>query len=182
MPVGTSDDEIIVRSTYDLVLALANERAVRGSLQARQLQVLLHATTSANWQAQFHRHLADRDDCIDCRIPPNAPRLLCASSIVGSSGELADAALPFLSAAAALLLAAGLGRLQEGSLPALPYNFAALDLASPQPRCQKLFHPCHVGCRVRRWGDDSVSNPASEVLLLLENTPYLDDGVGDVAA
>jgi hypothetical protein len=143
------DAEVIVRTTYDVILALANERAVRGTLQARQPQVLLHATTSANWQAQFHRHLADRDDCIDCRIPPNAPRLLCASSIVGSSGEEADAALPFLSAAAALLLAAGLARLQEGSLPALPYNFAALDLASPQPRCQKLFHSCQVGCRVR---------------------------------
>lgn len=148
-PAWYGEDPDIVSGSYDLLLALANERGVRSALQARQPPVLLHATTSANWQAQFHRHIAGRDDCIDCRIPPDTPRFRCGSSSIPFERREIDAALPFLSASAALMLAAALARLQAGALAALPHNFAALDLGGRQPRFQHLFHTCRQECRTR---------------------------------
>lgn len=140
----------VVHINVDIVLALANDRGVRSALQARQPTYLLHATTSANWQAQVHRHVAGLDDCIDCRIPPEAPRLQCSTSALQSqAGRRADPALPFLSGSAALMLAVLLARLQEESLVGLPYNFAALDLGGPQPRLQRLFLSCREQCRTR---------------------------------
>lgn len=53
----------------DLVLPLANERNVRHSIACRGEPLLVHATTSTMWEAQLHRHIPDRDDCISCRMP-----------------------------------------------------------------------------------------------------------------
>jgi len=53
----------------DLVLPLANGQYVRHAIASRGEPLLVHATTSTMWEAQLHRHIPDRDDCITCRMP-----------------------------------------------------------------------------------------------------------------
>jgi ThiF family protein len=136
----------IVEADYDTVLALANERGVRSALQMRQPPILMHATTSANWQAQSHRHIRGRDDCILCRLPGDQAQLQCSTAKPAPDSEV-DAALPFLSAAAGLLLAADLVRLSEGALGASTANFKALDFGGSEPVGQALHYACGDGCR-----------------------------------
>lgn len=93
----------------DLTVILANERGVRAHAAALGEPILLHATTSASWTAELHRHLAGIDDCPACRIPETAtPAFACSSGPTGSSSASTDAALPFLSAASGLMLAVAL--------------------------------------------------------------------------
>ncbi len=105
-PNWYGDDPAATDFAGDLVLALANEGGVRSRLAHRQPTVLLHATTSPNWQAQAHRHVAGVDDCLHCRLPPeDAPRMGCSEGKVQVDEENSmDAALPFLSATAGLML------------------------------------------------------------------------------
>ena len=100
---------------YDLVLPLANDRGVRALMTQRGEPLLLHATTSANWTAELHRHSPDRDDCPACRIPDTAqPKMACANGpAIPEQPSSPDAALPFLSAGAGLLLAAALADLTK---------------------------------------------------------------------
>lgn len=145
------DDPDVVEREYDVVLALANDRGVRGFLQGRQPTVLLHATTSPNWQAQLHRHVAGRDDCIDCRLPPAPPALACSTEEIETpSGQTFDAAIPPLSALAGLLLAAELVKLQRGAMVDEAHNFTAVDLATGTPIVQRKIRQCRAGCAVRR--------------------------------
>lgn len=135
-------------STHDVVLALANERGVRHALGQLQPPVLLHATTTPNWQAQLHRHVPGVDDCIDCRMGdlPEA-KFECSTAPVSSSDSRSgDAALPFLSAAAGVLLAVALIRLQHGELTATQYNFGSIDFLSEHRRTQVDAMKCSDGC------------------------------------
>jgi hypothetical protein len=103
----------------DLVLPLANARHVRRLVGQRFDPVVLHATTSASWQAQLHRHIGGLDDCIECRMrtyeSSDPVQLACSTAGVSTpDGTSTDAALPFLSGAAGLLLASALWRLAAG--------------------------------------------------------------------
>lgn len=131
---------------FDLVLPLANERGIRPLLQARGQTVLLHSTTTPNWAALAHRHVAGHDDCIVCRLPAEEePGFTCSTVAVG--GEVrADASLPFLSAAAGLLLLMGIIRLEHGKLLERPSNFGYLDLRGPEPRVRELRWRCRDAC------------------------------------
>jgi hypothetical protein len=140
-----------VQARYDVVLALANDRGVRSFLQGRQPTVLLHATTSRSWEAQLHRHVAGWDDCVVCRLPPEAARFTCAEGEVQApDGDRVDAALPPLSATAGLLLAAELKRLELGALVEDARNFTAVGLTSPTPIVQRKIYRCTSGCGSRR--------------------------------
>jgi hypothetical protein len=133
----------------DLVLPLANDYGARHAIGQRGDNLLLHATTSRNWTSELHRHIAGRDDCIDCRIPTEAqPRFTCSSgpALPKTTTASPDAALPFLSAAAGLLLAAGLVRLQHGTLQAGPHNHWRLHLELAQRTWQQSRHRCREGC------------------------------------
>jgi ThiF family protein len=150
-PRWYGEDAGAVDATYDVVLALANDRGVRSSLQGRQPTVLVHATTSRSWEAQLHRHVAGRDDCIDCRLPPGAARFTCAEGEFQAPEEdRVDAALPPLSATAGLLLAAELKRLELGALVEGARNFTAVGLSSLTPTVQRKMYRCTLGCRSRR--------------------------------
>jgi molybdopterin-synthase adenylyltransferase len=138
-------DAAVAEANYDLVLALADEDGVRSLLQLRQPPVLLHATTSVNWQAQSHRHIRSRDDCILCRLPGPAARTDCATGAIEEAGG-ESAALPFLSATAGLLLAADLARLGAGALAEDPLNFRALDFNGASPVFQQAGFSCRPGC------------------------------------
>lgn len=102
----------------DLILPLANERGVRGAVSMRGEPVLLHATTSLTWEAQLHRHIAGRDDCLMCRMPSRSGsvELACSNVPLDGAGSPSDAALPFLSATAGFLIINAMYRLMSGDL------------------------------------------------------------------
>jgi molybdopterin/thiamine biosynthesis adenylyltransferase len=150
-PKWYGDDTQVAGSSYDVVLALANERGVRSQLAHRQPTVLLHATTSSNWQAQAHRHVAGHDDCLNCRLPnATVPAMRCSEGTVSNdvTGDV-DAALPFLSGVAGLLLLVEIARLQLGQLLDRPHNFAALDIGDGGPVHQRMIHTCRQTCQTR---------------------------------
>lgn len=112
----------------DLLLVLANERNVRHDASRLGHALLLAATTSTNWTAELHRFRADRDDCPHCRFPPaetDGPSLLCSTGPANptvpsiQTDTSRDAALPFLSAAAGLVLVVALLQMTQASEPTL---------------------------------------------------------------
>lgn len=137
--------------TYDVVLPLANGPGVRESIAQLQSPVLLHASTSSNWSAQLHRHVPGLDDCITCRMA-DVPtgRFGCATGTVPGEdegdGRSRDAALPFLSALAGLMLACALARLQAGELHGPADNWWAVDLRSAHRMVSTGRHHCREGC------------------------------------
>jgi hypothetical protein len=149
-PRWYGDEPGITSTPYDVVLALANERGVRADLAYRQPTVLLHATTSPNWQAQVHRHVAGQDDCLTCRLPDAAPKLKCSEGNVKTpAGATMDAALPFLSATAGLLLLVLLHRLAHGRLLETDSNYAAVEFGSHGVVSSRAMLACAPGCRTR---------------------------------
>jgi hypothetical protein len=134
---------------HDLVLPLANGRDVRTLIAQRGEPLLLHATTSPHWTAELHRHLPGRDDCPTCRIPDNTqPRLACSTGpAIPDDPDSPDAALPFLSAAAGLLLAAALAELPEGAALQDRFNHWQLDLTFGTSPLRARQHPPRQGCR-----------------------------------
>jgi hypothetical protein len=136
------------QARHDLVLPLANERGVRRLIAQRGEPLLLHATTSPNWTAELHRHLPDRDDCIDCRLPDTtAPRMQCSTGPADvTDSKSPDAALPFLSAAAGLMLAAALAALPHGPAMTGRMNHWQLDLTLSMPLLRQHQHQQRQAC------------------------------------
>jgi hypothetical protein len=135
----------------DLVLPLANERAARHLVACRYDPIVLHATTSKSWQAQFHRHISGVDDCINCRMRDlKGGTLDCSTGTVpNADGQSHDAALPFLSAAAGLMLTSGLYRLAAGDLNATELNHFCLDLSLGHRLVQSSIWNCRETCAGR---------------------------------
>lgn len=133
---------------YDLVLPLANDRGVRALMAQRGEPLLLHATTSANWTAELHRHSPDRDDCPACRIPDTAqPKMACANGpAIPEQPSSPDAALPFLSAGAGLLLAAALADLNQAPALETRFNHWQLDMTLSGYPLRSLQHPRRRAC------------------------------------
>lgn len=137
----------------DLVLPLANERNVRHAVGSLGQPVVFHATTSTTWQAQLHRHIADRDDCIVCRMREvKTPSFGCSSGFVPATSAhqktSSDAALPFLSGAAGLMLAAALLRFAAGEMQEDPFNFWTLHFDSSWRVTQRARMSCGGNCAV----------------------------------
>jgi hypothetical protein len=130
----------------DLILPLANEHGIRAEVGQLGQSLLLHATTSQNWTSELHRHVAGQDDCPGCRIPEqDGPALACSEG--GARPQQPgsqDAALPFLSAAAGLLLTVALLDLAEAeTFLAGPINHWRLHLELGARLWQRLPHPGH---------------------------------------
>ncbi len=134
---------------HDLILPLANHRDVRTMVAQRGEPLLLHATTSPNWTAELHRHRPDRDDCPSCRIPDTTtPEMGCSTGPAApEEPDSPDAALPFLSAAAGLLLAAALAALPVGAALEHQANHWQLDLTLTNKLLRPLRHPLRDGCQ-----------------------------------
>lgn len=123
---------------------------------------------SKSWHSELHRHIAGRDDCVRFRMSDiTKPQLRCGEAAIRVDGtRAADAALPFLSAGAALRLASMLQRLQLGEFGADKTNRWSWDFASghrihPASYCECRGH-CSIvrGARARqtvagmtRWAD-----------------------------
>lgn len=150
----------------DLVIPIANERNVRYAVSMRGEPIIVHATTSRDWEAQFHRHIPGRDDCIVCRMPTakNKPTFACSNvEVATGNSKSTDAALPFLSAGAGLLLLAGLLRLEYGQLADDDYNLFAIRFNNPRSWTRQAIHTCREHCsnviaaparrllRAKRW-------------------------------
>jgi hypothetical protein len=149
-PVFYDQDASARADRFDVLLPLANERNVRRELQRRQPTVLLHATTGPAWEAYLHRHIAGRDDCIDCRLPDETVATFkCSEGEVLVGHKRMDAALPFLSATAGLALAGALARLQLGVLHARSIDLWSINLQEPQPLIRGRRHDCRAGCTLR---------------------------------
>ena len=119
-PYWYDKSPLVTASRPDLILPLANGRDVRANVAVRGFPLIVHATTSTNWTAELHRHIAGRDECLACRFPGATPQFECSTG-PAHPGEKAipsnnpdedvtsdDAALPFLSATAGLMLAISL--------------------------------------------------------------------------
>ncbi len=135
----------------DLVLPLANDRDVRHLIGQRGEPVLLHATTSPAWEAQLHRHIPDIDDCICCRMPPprTNPRFKCSTAptqLPSPDGQSTDAALPFLSGAAGLMLVRGLLLLQHGLLASTQSNLCSFRMRDARGPTAVARFRCRGGC------------------------------------
>jgi hypothetical protein len=131
----------------DVLLPIANEYEVRPAIAAYGHPAVLHASTSPSWTSELHRHLVPTDDCIACRLPESAPRFQCATAPTEAHSDCnassTDAALPFLSGAAGVLLTAALGQLQEGNWSSQTANHwrcwfdqSARPISSSRWRCR----------------------------------------------
>jgi hypothetical protein len=114
--------------SHDAWLPLANEHGVRRSMQSNYPPISFQASTGRNWGVQFGRHIPFIDDCQLDRFPeePAVP-LVCANGAVPVvAGKQVDAALPFASFMAGLLVAAAVIRLAHGYVRLGP-NLALLS-------------------------------------------------------
>ncbi|MBV8980549.1 MAG: hypothetical protein JO086_06590 [Acidimicrobiia bacterium] len=136
----------------DLVLPLANGPGLRSAIGQRGEPILIHATTSRMWTADLHRHLAEEDDCIGCRLPEaQTVKLACGTSPIADGSTGNDSALPFLSSSAGLLLLVGLVHLANGRLVSLAANHwqLHLDLGDRRTMSSRRWS-CAQACAVRR--------------------------------
>jgi hypothetical protein len=113
---------------FDVWLPLANEFDVRLAMQHSVPPLMIHASTTSNWGTNHGRHLPGRDDCLADRFPAevSADALTCATGQVEIAETSVDAALPFASMFAGLLIASDLVRAQLTDYPQVP-NFALFD-------------------------------------------------------
>jgi hypothetical protein len=120
------------RPDADVWLPLANDFDVRWSMQNNYPPLMVHASTGSNWLANFGRHVPLHGDCLIDRFPIRSTEtaLGCSEGKAEDGGNHIDAALPFLSFFAGLLVAADLARLALPDYPQTP-NFAAFDFGGP---------------------------------------------------
>ena len=132
----------------DVLIPAANDYGIRPAVAAYGHPATIHATTSRDWTAELHRHLPSRDGCIACRLPEDAPAFACATGAAPSAGPDPgrDAALPFLSAAAGILLLSGLLQLQHGQWNTHDYNHWRLWFDDAPRPVQNSRWPCNQTC------------------------------------
>ena len=140
------------RSTlqFDVWLPLANERGVRSAMQHNVPPAMVHASTTLNWGVNHGRHLPGTDDCLAERFPDEtgAAPLACASGRAVDQEEAVDAALPFCSVFAGLLVTAELLRLQLEIDPPVP-NYALIDFHGTLETVQKMDMKSRPDCICR---------------------------------
>lgn len=138
----------------DLVIAAANEHKVRYYIEAGYPPIQLYGTTGRNWQAASIRHDPFGDTCSLCLFPADqeAAPTDCATAPdvapAGESGPKIDAALPFLSFAAGLMIAAEALKLR---LPGYPFSADRVILNTrPSPSLVHAPLPHRSGCFCER--------------------------------
>ena len=135
------------RPQGDLWLPLANEFGVRWSVQNNYPPVMVHASTGVNWTVNFGRHIPLRDDCMMDRFPDDAPveAIACATGQVQVRDTRIDAALPFASLFAGVLIAADILRLTIPGYPHTP-NYSAVDFGGTMESIHSWDRQPRSGC------------------------------------
>jgi hypothetical protein len=143
-----------VYGSFDVWLPLANERGVRWSMQQNLPPLLIHASTGVNGGVNFGRHIPGRGDCLAERFPaePERAPLVCATTAVPTPEGAVDAALPFASVFAGLLVVADLIRLQLPGYPHVP-NLAVLDFGGDLAHPLLIDRQARPGCTCRYQQD-----------------------------
>lgn len=151
---------------FDLWLPLANEENVRWSMQNNFPPLMLQASTTRNWGVNFGRHLPGSDECLACRFPQavDEANLTCSTGPVALPDGSDDAALPFLSMFAGLLVVAGLLRLQVGPLSAGP-NYAYFDFGSDLETIHAWDKTCGPSCGFKKTTTAPIPNGSRYELL-----------------
>jgi ThiF family len=132
---------------FDIWLPLANEFGVRSAMQHNVPPLMIHASTSSNWAVNHGRHVPGRDDCLIDRFRAQvaADDLGCATGQVVVQGVSIDAALPFSSMFAGVLVASDIARAQLPEYPHVP-NFAFLDWHGAFEIIQSWDKKPQIGC------------------------------------
>ena len=147
------DEWVVNTPRPDLIIPVANDRGIRQNIGHLGLPLLIHAATSPNWTAELHRH-GPRDDCPSCRFPAiRSASFECAQGPLeprraSESTDTADAALPFLSAAAGLLIIAALTQLGMGYLDLKPNHHRLLFESGVQMSWLSSIKSCSPSCRI----------------------------------
>jgi hypothetical protein len=134
-------------SEFDVWLPLANEDNVRMAMQSNVPPLLVYAATNRNWGASYGRWTPGRDDCLIDRFPPPSldATLGCSEGEIETPQGKIDAALPFLSMFAGLMVFADLIRLQLPNYPQVP-NYASFDFGASLETIQKWDMRPRPGC------------------------------------
>lgn len=138
---------------FDVWLPLANEFNVRLAMQNHVPPLMIHASTTATWGVNHGRHVPGRDDCLADRFPSevSAHALTCSTGKIEDGGGGIDAALPFASIFAGLLVATDLVRAQMPDYPQVP-NFGHFDWYGPMDVLQVWNKMPREGCICREQG------------------------------
>ncbi len=139
----------------DLLILEANDHGVRETVGRLGLPLMVHAATSELWGAHLFRH-GPGDRCVACLFAGTVDsRFTCAEGELPTptprttDGESSDAALPFLSGAAGLLVVAALAQLEDGYLTA-PHNHRRLLFDHQAPASwSNTISRCETECRNR---------------------------------
>jgi hypothetical protein len=134
---------------FDLWISLTNEGGAWAAVPLQLPPVVLHGTTTSGWGFAFGRHIPRVEDCTFCRLPrPTAEfRGPCAEGeIPASRNHSARASLPFLSAAAAALVAAEITKLGSEEVVQLP-NLVSADLRIGLSAVIAATRFADLGCR-----------------------------------
>jgi hypothetical protein len=138
---------------FDVWLPLANEFGVRRAMQHSVPPLMIHASTTSNWGVNHARHLPGLDECLEDRFPVevSARDLACSTGQVQVQGSSIDAALPFASVFAGLLIIAELMRPKVPGYPQVP-NFALIDWYGSLELIQAWNRVPRSGCICREQG------------------------------
>lgn len=140
----------------DLVIPAGGDRGLRRQIGHLGMPLLLQGATSQNWAAQIHRH-GPADSCPACRFRHDEPTVLapkCSTGKLPGSGgdapaESVDSALPFLSAAAGLLVVAALDQAEHGYLEGEVNQHALLFGHEAKLDWMPSIRRCQPGCASR---------------------------------
>jgi hypothetical protein len=145
------------REAFDVWISLTNEDGAWAEVPFQLPPVVLHGTTTSGWGACAGRHVPRVDDCTACRLPrPKAEfRGPCAEGEVSQTPQQQPvrASLPFLSTAAAALIASELLKLQTGGVTDCVPNHVSADFAFGLPTVIGLrlaSNPTCRGCQMSR--------------------------------
>lgn len=133
----------------DVIIPVANEYNIHADIENNFPPIQVYGTTTTSWGVNYHRHvpLSD-DDCSVCRFPAEdiRPNFACSTAQVETENKKPiDAALPFLSMAAAAATVADLIKLQLLDYPYTP-NFAFLDFLGRMESISIYSKPKKSGC------------------------------------
>jgi ThiF family len=136
--------------TPDLVISAANERNVRYVIEQSCPPLQIYGTTGANWVASVIRHIPLIDACSCCVFPPGPEQLplACAEgkvAVTQSQSEV-DAALPFLSFGAGLMVAAEALKTALPGFPFTPHRTVFATEPSIAPRFTSLTSHARAHC------------------------------------
>jgi hypothetical protein len=135
---------------FDVWLPLANEENVRMSIQRNVPPLLVYSATNPNWGASYGRWIPGCGDCLIERFPVSAvdSSLTCSGTEVETKSGKVDAALPFLSLFAGLMVFADLARLQFPGYPQVP-NYVSFDFGGDLEVIQTLPITSRPDCHCR---------------------------------